>query len=179
MNLLFFYSLRNLLTRRLTTALTALGMALVVFVFAAIIMLAEGLQKTLVDTGSYNNVVVIRKSSGSEVQSGIDRLQASIVETQPEIGMGQDGKQMLAKEMVVLITLEKQDSASRSNVVIRGVSRRLSALEAPGSHACRPTAPAGLIGNHGRQKHCKTVQGRGTGRIPGFRPAVLAGCRHI
>jgi putative ABC transport system permease protein len=122
MNLLFFYSLRNLLTRRLTTALTALGMALVVFVFAAIIMLAEGLQKTLVDTGSYNNVVVIRKSAGSEVQSGIDRLQASVVETQPEISLGQDGKQLLAKEMVVLITLEKQESSSRSNVVIRGVS---------------------------------------------------------
>jgi len=91
-------------------------------VFAAIIMLAEGLQKTLVDTGSYDNVVVIRKSSGSEVQSGIDRLQASVIETQPEIGMGQDGKQMIAKEMVVLITLEKQESSSRSNVVIRGVS---------------------------------------------------------
>jgi len=128
MNLLFFYSLRNLLTRRLTTALTALGMALVVFVFAAIIMLAEGLQKTLVDTGSYNNVVVIRKSSGSEVQSGIDRLQASVVETQPEISLGQDGEQLLAKEMVVLITLEKIESASRSNVVIRGVSLASLAL---------------------------------------------------
>ena len=130
MNLLFFYSLRNLLTRRLTTALTALGMALVVFVFAAIIMLAEGLQKTLIDTGSYDNVVVIRKSSGSEVQSGIDRVQASIVETQPEIAMGQDGRPMIAKEMVVLITLEKQDAATRSNVVIRGVS--------PASLALRP-----------------------------------------
>ena len=122
MNLLFFYSLRNLLTRRLIMALTALGMALVVFVFAAIIMLAEGLQKTLVDTGSYSNVVVIRKSSGSEVQSGIDRLQASVVETQQEISMGQDGKQMIAKEMVVLITMEKRESSSRSNVLIRGVS---------------------------------------------------------
>jgi ABC-type lipoprotein release transport system permease subunit len=122
MYLLFFYSLRNLLTRRLTTALTAFGMALVVFVFAAIIMLAEGLQKTLVDTGSDNNVVVVRKSSGSEVQSGIDRLQASVVESQPEIAMGQNGNPMIAKEMVVLITLEKLESSGRSNVVIRGVS---------------------------------------------------------
>jgi putative ABC transport system permease protein len=122
MNLLFFYSLRNLLTRRLTSALTALGMALVVFVFAAIIMLAEGLQKTLVDTGSFNNVVVIRKSSNSEVQSGIERFQASIVETQPGIAMGDNGRSMIAKEMVVLITLEKKDAAIRSNVVIRGIS---------------------------------------------------------
>jgi putative ABC transport system permease protein len=47
--LLFYYSFRNLLTRWVTTLLTALGMALVVFVFAAILMLAEGLQQTLVD----------------------------------------------------------------------------------------------------------------------------------
>ena len=35
------YSWRNLKTRRLTTALTAGGMALVVFVFTATLMLAE------------------------------------------------------------------------------------------------------------------------------------------
>jgi len=86
--LLFFYSLRNLLTRRLTTVLTASGMALVVFVFASILMLAEGLQKTLVDTGSFDNVVGIRRSSVSEVQSGVDRVQASIVETVPKWPQG-------------------------------------------------------------------------------------------
>jgi putative ABC transport system permease protein len=88
MSLLFFYSLRNLLTRRLTTILTALGMALVVFVFASIIMLAEGLKKTLVETGSSDNVVILRKSAETEVQSRIDRHQASILETLPEISLG-------------------------------------------------------------------------------------------
>jgi ABC-type antimicrobial peptide transport system permease subunit len=97
-------------------------MALVVFVFAAILMLAEGLQKTLVDTGSYDNVVVIRKAAGSEVQSGVERLQASIVETQPEIAIGQNGKPLLAKELVVLIMLPKRGSDKPSNVVIRGIS---------------------------------------------------------
>ena len=63
MKLLLAYSLRNLLARRLTTALTAGGMALVVFAFTAILMLAEGLQRTLVDSGSPDNVVVIRKSA--------------------------------------------------------------------------------------------------------------------
>ena len=43
------YSFRNLWTRRLTTIFTASGMALVVFVFASILMLSEGLKKTLVD----------------------------------------------------------------------------------------------------------------------------------
>jgi putative ABC transport system permease protein len=120
--LLFFYSLRNLLTRRLTTFLTASGMALVVFVFASILMLAEGLQKTLVETGSQDNVIVIRRSSGSEVQSGVDRAQASIVETVPEAVPGPRGRPLLAKELVVLITMEKRESGSPANVVIRGIS---------------------------------------------------------
>ena len=108
MGLLFFYSFRNLLARKLTTSLTAAGMSLVVFVFASIVMLAEGLQKTLVDTGTYDNVVVIRRSAVSEVQSGIERQQASIVETSPEIATGENGLSLLAKELVVLITLEKK-----------------------------------------------------------------------
>jgi putative ABC transport system permease protein len=67
------YNLRNLFARRLTTALTVSGMALVVFVFASILMLARGLEKTLVETGSSANVVALRKGSTSEVTSGVDR----------------------------------------------------------------------------------------------------------
>jgi putative ABC transport system permease protein len=115
-------------TRRLTTILTVSGMALVVFVFATILMLTEGLKKTLVETGSYDNVVVIRKSSVSEVQSGIDRNQASIVETDPEVALGPDGKPVLAKEIVVLIGLPKASTGKDSNVTIRGISEQSLAL---------------------------------------------------
>ncbi len=115
------YSFRNLWTRRLTTVLTASGMALVVFVFAATLMLAEGLKKTLIATGSPDNAVVIRKGAQSEVQSGVDRSQASIVESQPEVAIGPDGRQLLSKELVVLINIPKRGSGKPSNVVIRGV----------------------------------------------------------
>jgi ABC-type antimicrobial peptide transport system permease subunit len=96
-------------------------MSLVVFVFAAVLMLAEGLRKTLVETGAHDNVVVIRKASESEVQSGIERLQASIIETQPEIATGPDGNPLVAKELVVLITLTKRGTDKPSNVTIRGI----------------------------------------------------------
>jgi putative ABC transport system permease protein len=122
------YSLRNLWTRRLTTVLTVGGMALVVFVFATILMLAEGLQKTLVETGSYDNVVVIRKGAGSEVMSGVDRQQASVVEIQPEVATGPDGNPLLVKELVVLIALPKRDSGQKSNVVLRGIGNASLAL---------------------------------------------------
>ena len=128
MGLLFAYSFRNLLTRRLTTFLTATGMALVVFVFAAMVMLADGLEKTLVETGSIDNAVVTRRSAGSEVQSGIDRLQAAIVETQPEVAFGLNGRSLLAKELVVLIVLPKRGTDSPANVIIRGISETSLAL---------------------------------------------------
>jgi len=128
MRLLLAYSFRNLLTRRLTTFLTAAGMALVVFAFASIVMLAEGLQKTLVDTGSYDNVVVIRRGAGTEVQSGVDRDQAAVVETDPAAAVGNNGRRLVAKELVVLINIQKRGSSSPSNVVIRGISAASLAL---------------------------------------------------
>lgn len=118
------YSWRNLMTRRLTTCLTAGGMALVVFVFAAIMMLSAGLEKTLVETGSEENVIVTRKGAGAEMQSGIERPAAAVVETLPEIMTATDGRPLVAKELVVLIGLAKRGSDKPSNVVIRGVSDR-------------------------------------------------------
>jgi hypothetical protein len=115
------YNLRNLWTRRLTTSLTVSGMALVVFVFAAILMLANGLQKTLVETGSYDNVVLLRKGASTEVVSGVGKQQASIVETEPEIAIGLQGQRLLSKELVVLVNLTKKGSGSPSNVTIRGI----------------------------------------------------------
>jgi ABC-type antimicrobial peptide transport system permease subunit len=105
----------------MTTALTAGGMALVVFVFAAVLMLEAGLRKTLVDTGSYDNVVVIRRSSQTEVQSGVDRPQAAIVETRPEIAVGGGGERLVSKEAVVLVNLSKRGTDAPANVVVRGV----------------------------------------------------------
>jgi hypothetical protein len=55
------YSVRNLWARKVTTLLTAGGMALVAFVFAAVLMLDAGLRETLVSTGQYDNVVVTRR----------------------------------------------------------------------------------------------------------------------
>jgi putative ABC transport system permease protein len=115
------YSYRNLLARRLTTFLTAAGMALVVFVFAAVLMLAEGLRQTLVATGSYDNAVVLRAGSESEVQSAVSREQAAVIGAQPEVALDQDGRHLVADEALVLINLPKRGTKNPGNVIIRGV----------------------------------------------------------
>ena len=169
----FSYSLRNLWTRRTTTILTVAGMALVVFVFATILMLAEGLERTLVETGSADNVVVIRKGSASEVMSGVERAQAAVVEVQPEVSVGRDGRKLLAKEIVVLIALTKRGNGKASNVVLRGIG--------PASLELRPGPPGG--GATSRLGSSEVMAGRNVDGLPGRRaeragllwPARLAG----
>src|SRR5213075_3076958 len=104
------YIARNLVARRLTTVLTAGGMALVVYVFATVLMLAAGLKETLVATGQPDNVVVIRRGAQTEVQSGVDRVSAAIVESMPDIATFDDGNKLISKEPVVLISLPKRAS---------------------------------------------------------------------
>ena len=114
-----FYSLRNLWVRRVTTMLTAAGMALVVFVFATSLMLDAGLKRTLVATGEPDNVIVTRKGSTTEVQSAVERGQAALVAALPEVAV--IGEPMASREIVMLISLPKRGSDMVSNAMIRGL----------------------------------------------------------
>lgn len=129
----FSYILRNLYARKVTTLLTAGGMALVVFVFASVLMMTEGIRATLVATGQLDNVMVIRKSSGTEVQSGVGRDQAVVVESLPEIATDGSGAKIVSKEPVAVINLPKRksnpdDPDKPSNVVVRGTTPQGLAL---------------------------------------------------
>jgi putative ABC transport system permease protein len=121
MNVPLRYTIRNLWTRKVTTALTAGGMALVVFVFAAVQMLDAGLKRTLVATGQPDNVLVTRRGSNAEMSSAVERAQAAIIESQPEVATGRDGAPLVSKEAVVLITLPKYGSGQPTNVTTRGI----------------------------------------------------------
>ena len=118
----FSYVFRNLWTRKLTTLLTAGGMALVAFVFAAVLMLDAGLNRTMVGTGSTDNVIFIRKGAETEIQSGVTRDQAALVASLPQVARGQDGNPLASKESLVLISLLKTGQYKGSNIVTRGVS---------------------------------------------------------
>src|SRR3989454_11083791 len=119
MRIPFSYIWRSLWARRLTTALTVGGVALVVFVFAGVLRLAQGLEATLVETGSPDNVIVLRRSASSELVSQIDRATASVLETQPEVATAKDGKPLLSREIVVVINLYKKKTNGMSNVSVR------------------------------------------------------------
>lgn len=116
----FSYVARNLWVRRVTTGLTAAGMALVVYVFATVLMMTEGIRATLVATGQADNVIVLRKGAGAEINSGISRGQAGILQTLPGIARDAAGRALLSAEPVVLNNLPKRGSGKPSNVTMRG-----------------------------------------------------------
>lgn len=122
------YTLRNIVKHKITSILTILGVSLVVFVFAGSMMLSQGLKATLVATGSDENVVVIRKSSQTEVQSILNLEQAQLVSTTPEIVRRGDGSPLFTNEIYVLISLDKRSDNSAANVVVRGVTPQSLAL---------------------------------------------------
>ncbi|MFQ5649979.1 MAG: ABC transporter permease [bacterium] len=117
------YNLRNLVARKLTTTLTVLGIGLVVFVFTAVLMLAEGFYKTLVSTGESSNVIFLRKGSNAELTSGIPRTQTNILKSLPEAASLPDGTPLVAGELVVINNLPRRSDGQPSNVVVRGVSK--------------------------------------------------------
>ena len=121
MKIPFSYIFRNLWTRKLTTLLTSGGMALVVFVFAAVLMLDAGLKKTLVSTGSFENAILLRQSAQTEIQSSVTRDQASLIETIPDVARGTDGAPLVSKEVLVLTQIAKKGGGKAGNVVVRGL----------------------------------------------------------
>ncbi|HLN85072.1 MAG TPA: ABC transporter permease [Candidatus Limnocylindrales bacterium] len=115
------YIVRSSISRRLTTAITMIGIALVVFVFAAVLMMANGVQKTLRSTGSDDNLLVARKAAMSEIMSIIDREAAGIIVNLPQVARAADGAPISSKEVVVIINLNKLGAEGISNVTVRGV----------------------------------------------------------
>ena len=136
------YVARNLWVRRVTTVLTAGGMALVVYVFATVLMMSEGIRATLVATGQPDNVMVLRKGAGAEINSGIARNQAAVIDSLAQIATDGQGRKLVSHEPVVLNTLPKRDSGKPSNVTVRGTSDIGLALR---PQASEPASSAGRL----------------------------------
>jgi len=127
MSIPFKYSIKNFKSRKLTNIITVFGVSLVVFVFTAVLMMAYGIQKTLVATGNEDNVIVLRKSANAEISSIIDGDTQNIIRALPFIKTTNEGKQIISYEPVVIINLDKK-GGGLSNITVRGVSPEITNL---------------------------------------------------
>lgn len=115
------YNLRNLVVRKTTTLMTALGIALTVAVLLAILALVNGLRVTLGTSGDPLHVIVLRKGSTSELVSLFSRAQFQDLKFKPGIATGRDGQPLASLEVVTVINLASVDSPDGSNVTVRGL----------------------------------------------------------
>ena len=91
MKIPFIYNVRSVLQRPVSTALTALGIGLVVAVFVAMLALANGFIVALTKTGSADNVLVMRRGADTEMSSGIPRDAVSIISAFPHVASDSAG----------------------------------------------------------------------------------------
>lgn len=123
----FVYNIRNLSQRPVSTALTALGIALVAWVFIFTLALAGGFEAALRATGSPENAIIVRSGSTAELTSIITREAAAAIQSQPEIARAPDGQPLSTAELLVIWNLPRK-SGSATNVVVRGIGRKSVAL---------------------------------------------------
>lgn len=121
------YNLRSLVVRKRTTAATALGIALVVFVLASSLMLSAGVKKTLGSAGRADVAIVLRKGGDAELMSGIDEPQVGLVKSMP--GVKKDGNTPIGVgEVVAVLALEKIGAEGVTNVQVRGTTEDVKKL---------------------------------------------------
>lgn len=120
------YNVRSLFVRKTTTIATVFGIALVVFVLAAALMLSAGIEKTLVSSGRSDSALVLRKGSDTELASAIETRVVSLILAAPGVKRGQDGQPLGDGEVVVVIAMDKMGTDGQvSNVQVRGTTERL------------------------------------------------------
>ena len=118
------YNLRNLVVRKTTTVLTALGIALTVAVLVADVALLRGLRSVFERSGDPQRILVLRKGSGSELTSAITREAYRDLLFTPGIASSQSGAPMASLEMVTVVNLPRIDNAKNMNVSVRGLTPR-------------------------------------------------------
>ncbi len=128
------YNIRSLSVRKVTTGVTAGGLALVVCVFTTVLMLSSGIKKTLAGTGSPDNAKIIRKGSQAEMQSGLLPEQLRLLSADPGVAVGKDGQPLASGELVVLIFALREgakDDSQGTNINVRGVGPKGLELHPP------------------------------------------------
>lgn len=113
-------NLRNLPQRMGSSVVAVIGVAAVVLVFAAVLSMAKGFERTMVSAGSDDTAIIMRSGSTSELNSGISNDQALIIANAP--GVLKDGDSaVISAELYVVVDVKKKTTNTDANVPFRGI----------------------------------------------------------
>lgn len=120
-------NLRNLPQRIAASVVAVIGVGAVVMVFAAVLSMATGFERTMMAAGADDTAVILRSGSTAELNSGLSNEQTLIVANAP--GVLKDGDQpIISAELYVVVDLKKKATDSEANVPFRGVQENAFAV---------------------------------------------------
>ncbi|NOT42398.1 MAG: ABC transporter permease [Alphaproteobacteria bacterium] len=117
-------NLRSIPDRLWTSLSTVIAVAMVTAVLLGFLALANGFQSTVQGSGSPDVAVMLRKGSGSELNSNLTREQSLLVEEAPGLARGADGKALVSPELYVVVDGIKKSSRTKANLPLRGLGVR-------------------------------------------------------
>jgi putative ABC transport system permease protein len=115
------YNLRNLVVRKTTTVMTALGIALTVAVLSADLALVNGLRTAFKASGDPLNVLVMRKGGTSELNSVVTREGFQNLKFKPGIARNDRNEPLASLEFMTVILMRTPEFPDGRNVNLRGL----------------------------------------------------------
>jgi putative ABC transport system permease protein len=114
------FNLRSIPQRLAASLVAIIGVSAVVGVFAAVLSMATGFQKTMVAAGTEDAVVILRAGATGELASAVSNEHIQIVSTAP--GVRRDGDTpMVSGELYVVVDVAKKSTNESANVPLRGI----------------------------------------------------------
>jgi putative ABC transport system permease protein len=125
------YPLRSLRVRWSSSLYSAIGIALSVAVFSAILALRTGFEDAFSETGRDDVAIYLRPGATSEGESGIRKEQVELLKkSRPEIQADADGVPLAAGESFLALNLARLDGGT-TNVPIRGIEPATLKIHGP------------------------------------------------
>lgn len=121
-------SLRGIQSRGWASANAVVGTAAVVGVLVVLLSIGEGYKAALRMTGSADNVIVMRASASSELESSLSGEQALIIKTARGVARLPDGAPLASAEAYVIANIRDRRTNEPKNVAFRGVDAVAFAL---------------------------------------------------
>ena len=118
------YNIRSVRSRWASSLIAVLGIAGVVAVFVAMLSMARGFQKTLVDSGSPMNAIVMRGGATTEMESAVTLEQSRIISDSPGVARDEENRPMVSGEVVVVAAFHHKASDASALAQVRGVSEQ-------------------------------------------------------
>ena len=115
------YNLRNLIERKGTTLMTAIGIGLTVAVLVTSLALTAGLKTVFAGTGDPRQLIVLRKGADAELTSTVTNDAYQIIRRFPGIATDAKGEPLVSPEGLTVVNLPSADSPTGMNVTVRGL----------------------------------------------------------